>query len=153
MEQAQIQTVRVRSIRAVYEVREDSPIWNSPHISSAAQVYTAFSYLQEETRESFLVVHLDNKNKILACDHVAVGSLDQCIVHPREVFKSAILSSAASILLVHNHPSGNPQPSRPDIEITAKLKSSGELLGIPVIDHVIVGREGYYSFRDSGIMA
>jgi len=146
------QTIRVRSIRPVYEIREDSPVWKSQNFRQSSQIYEAFNYLQKETRENFIVVHLDNKNTILCCDHVAVGSLSACIVHPREIFKSVLLSSAAAILLVHNHPSGVPDPSREDIDITKRLKGCAELLGIRLLDHVIVGCEGYYSFADRGAL-
>lgn len=90
-------------------------------------------------------------NRILCIDRVSVGSLNQSIVHPREVFKSAVYSSAAAIILVHNHPSLDPAPSREDIEITRRLKECGELLGIKLLDHIIVG-DSYVSFVERGML-
>jgi DNA repair protein RadC len=84
-------------------------------------------------------------------DEVSVGSLNQSIVHPRELFKTALLSSAAAIILVHNHPSGDPTPSREDIEITRRLKEAGEILGVKLLDHIIVG-SSYLSFTERGLL-
>ncbi|MDT8444359.1 MAG: JAB domain-containing protein [Desulfuromonadales bacterium] len=81
-----------------------------------------------------------------------MGSLNASIVHPREVYKAALLSSAAAVIFIHNHPSGDTAPSREDIEITKRLKDAGELLGIRVLDHLIVGEAGYYSFANDGIL-
>jgi len=84
---------------------------------------------------------------------VSIGSLDASIVHPREVYKVAILANSSSIIVCHNHPSGDPTPSREDINVTKMLKEAGELLGIPVLDHIIVGSEGaYYSLKERGDM-
>jgi DNA repair protein RadC len=81
---------------------------------------------------------------------VSLGSLTGSLVHPREVFKGALLSSAASVILLHNHPSGDPKPSAEDREVTRKLVEAGKLLGVPVLDHVIIGERSYYSFRETG---
>lgn len=101
-------------------------------------------------REQFLLLCLDSANHIIATNTVSTGSLSASLVHPREVFKAAILGNAASILLVHNHPSGSSKPSSEDGRITARLRDAGELLGIPVLDHVIIGEEDFYSFADNG---
>ena len=106
--------------------------------------------LEEKDRELFVVIPLNTKNVPLGVNLVAVGSVDSATVHPREVFKPAILASATSIILAHNHPSGDPQPSRQDKTLTHKLVEAGELLGIEVLDHIIVGRGRYYSLRDAG---
>jgi DNA repair protein RadC len=87
--------------------------------------------------------HLDGKNRIIAMDIVSIGSLNQSIVHPREVFKTALLSSAAAIIMVHQHPTGDPSPSSEDIAITRRLKEAGEIIGVKVLDHIIVG-DGEY---------
>jgi DNA repair protein RadC len=97
-------------------------------------------------------MHMDGKNRISCIDCVSIGSLNQSIVHPREVFKTALLSSAAAIILVHNHPTGDPSPSSEDIAITRRLREAGELMGIKVLDHVVVGREGVCSFVERGLM-
>jgi len=116
-------------------------------IKSARDVFNLF---KEETRnhskEHFFTVLLDTKNKIMKIEEVSIGILDATIIHPREIFKEAIKSSASRIILVHNHPSGDPTPSEEDISITKKLISAGEIIGIEVLDHVIIGKEGYYSY-------
>ena len=99
-------------------------------------------------RESFAILHLDTENNIIKYEVVSVGILNASIIHPREIFKSAIKESSKSIILVHNHPSGDPEPSGEDEEITERLKKAGELLNIPVLDHVIISAGSYYSFKE-----
>src|SRR5207245_2331486 len=111
----------------------------------AAEIYADLKGLTMLDREAFVALHLDYKNRLDGLHVVSIGSLSASLVHPREVFKAAILSNAAAIIVVHNHPSGDPTPSREDREITARLKLSGETLGIPLLDHVIVATEGYRS--------
>jgi DNA repair protein RadC len=103
--------------------------------------------LRKEAREHFLVLLLNARHEVIGKETVSVGSLNASIVHPREVFKPAVLQSAASIVLVHNHPSGDPEPSEEDISITKRLVEAGELLGISVLDHVIVASRGVVSLR------
>lgn len=117
-------------------------------LSNPAEVYHAFKKLATSDKERFYSILLDAKNKVIGVDMVSQGSLNSSQVHPREVYKSALLSSAASIIFVHSHPSGDPEPSISDKEITKQLKEAGELLGIEVLDHVIIGRDEYYSFAD-----
>lgn len=100
-----------------------------------------------EQREHFLVLLLNARHEVLAKVTVSIGSLNASIVHPREVFKPAVLASAASLVLIHNHPSGDPEPSEEDISITKRLVQVGDLLGIGVLDHVIVAARGTVSFR------
>jgi DNA repair protein RadC len=76
--------------------------------------------------------------------------LSYCSIHPREVFKAAVVANAASIIMIHNHPSGNPHPSSDDLALTARLKEAGDILGIPVVDHIVLGDENYYSFKEAG---
>src|ERR1051326_3303713 len=108
--------------------------------------------LQREQREHFLVLLLNARHEVLAKETVSIGSLNASIVHPREVFKPAVLISAASIVLVHNHPSGDPEPSEEDVSITKRLVQAGELLGIGVLDHVIVASRGTVSFRSRQLL-
>src|SRR5207247_6856225 len=103
--------------------------------------------LRREQREHFLVLLLNARHEVMAKETVSVGSLNASIVHPREVFKPAVLASAASVVLVHNHPSGDPDPSEEDLTITKRLVEVGELLGISVLDHVIVAKRGVTSLR------
>lgn len=104
--------------------------------------------LGEADRERFVVLHLSSKNRILAKETISIGSLNASIVHPREVFRGAVLNCSAAIVLAHNHPSGDPAPSKEDVEITKRLVEAGALLGIRVFDHIIVGGSWYYSFAD-----
>lgn len=103
-------------------------------------------------KESFYTVLLDNKNKVITKCLISVGILNQSLVHPREVFVEAIKHSAASMILVHNHPSGVPTPSSQDINITRRLCEVGEIVGIQVLDHIIIGDSCHYSFVDRDIM-
>lgn len=149
--------LRFKIIRPVYEelvLCEPVPEYLDPKqpIQSSALAYAVFRYLSRETREQFLAVHLDTKNRILAIDQVSTGSLNASIVHPRDLFKTCLLSSAAALLLIHNHPSGDPTPSREDIELTQRLKECAELLGIRLLDHVIIGNQSYASFADRGLI-
>lgn len=116
--------------------------------STPTEVYQAFKNLAESDKERFYSIHLDSKNKVLGVEMVSQGSLDSSPVHPREVYKSALLASAASVIFVHSHPSGDPDPSDSDRKITDQLLQAGELMGIQVLDHVIVGRDGYFSFSE-----
>ena len=104
----------------------------------------------EEDREAFAVVLLDTKLKPIGHYVVSTGTLNQSLVHPREVFKKAIVASAYSIMLLHNHPSGDPNPSNEDKLITQRLVEVGKIVGIEVLDHLIVGRGNFYSFREKG---
>ena len=147
--------LRFKIIRPVYEtltVNDQNAEYQDAHLSSSREVVKLFGFLSQETKEHFWAVHLDSKNKMLCLDQVSTGSLNASIVHPREVFKSVLLSSAAALLLVHNHPSGDPTPSNEDREITVRLKDASELLGIRLLDHVVIGDGRHYSFADSGLL-
>ncbi|MGI6751360.1 MAG: RadC family protein [Anaerovoracaceae bacterium] len=103
-------------------------------------------------KEVFRVLLLDTKNQIIAREDISVGNLNSSIVHPREVFHNAVKKSASSILLVHNHPSGNPQPSQNDKDITVRLAQAGELLGINVLDHLVIGDGVFVSMKEIGLL-
>ncbi|WP_033169898.1 DNA repair protein RadC [Selenomonas sp. ND2010] len=106
-----------------------------------------------EQREHFAVMLLNTKNHILGLHDVSVGSLQASVVHPREVFRTAVDYAAASMILLHNHPSGDPTPSHEDIAVTARLVKAGKIMDIPVLDHVIIGRNRYVSLKDKGLMS
>lgn len=108
--------------------------------------------LRKEHREHFQVLLLNSRHEVIGKETISIGSLNASIVHPREVFKPAIIASAASIILVHNHPSGDPEPSEEDIAITKRLVKAGELLGIQVLDHVIVSARGVVSLRSRQLL-
>ncbi len=119
------------------------PVLKSPD-NVAAEVT---SRLKGKRKEHFLVLCLDTRNRMIDCKLVSVGSLDTSIVHPREVFKEAISSCAASIIFAHNHPSGDPEPSKEDVELTRRLAKAGEIMGIDVLDHIVVCDKSYVSLK------
>lgn len=117
-------------------------------VRSEKDVYEMMKHLENEDREHFKAILLDPRNKVIGVNTVSIGSLNASLVHPREVFKPAILTNAASIILVHNHPSGNPEPSDADIEVTKQINEAGKILGIELLDHIIIGRGKYESLSD-----
>ncbi len=121
--------------------------------SSSAQVFKVLSDLKSMDVETFLCLHLDCKNTIKALQVVSIGSLGSSLVHPREVFRSAILNGAAAVIFAHNHPSGDPAPSDEDLDITRRLCEVGKLIGIRCLDHIIIGQGRYFSFADQGLMS
>ena len=116
----------------------------------------AFRYfkdlLEDKKQEYFYCIYLDNKKKVLDTKLLFIGTLNQSIVHPREVFKEAYLLSASALICAHNHPSGNVEPSLEDIELTKRLSSVGMIMGIKVVDHLIIGRDKYYSFLENNLL-
>jgi DNA repair protein RadC len=119
------------------------PILKSPEDVTAE----VRSQLKGKKKEHFLVLCLDTRNRLIDRKLVSMGSLDTSIVHPREVFKEAISSCAASVIFAHNHPSGDPEPSKEDVELTKRLARAGEIVGIDVLDHIIVCDEGFVSLK------
>lgn len=150
-------TIKFKQIKAVYEtlvVREDiaNYLKTGQRYTSPRQVYDTFSFLIKEIKEMFLTLHLDGKNRIVAMDVVSIGSLNQSIVCPRSVFQTALLSNAAALILIHQHPSGDPTPSSEDIAITRRLKEAGEIINCRVLDHIIIGNGDYLSFVERGLL-
>jgi len=120
-------------------------------ISGPEDVYRRlYPYMRENKRESFIELCLDTKNQVIRETTISIGSLNANVVHPREVFREALANSAASIIVAHNHPSGDPTPSREDIEITKKLSETGNIMGITVLDHVIIGDGRHFSMKEAG---
>ena len=153
----QTRSIRFKVFRPVFEtlvVNEVATdyVGRKARVTTSGEVFSLFSFLANETKEHFIALHLDSKNCILCIDQVSSGSLNASIVHPREVFKGVLLSSAAAVILIHCHPSGDPTPSREDLELTGRLREAGELLGIRVLDHVIIGSGCYVSLADRGLM-
>ena len=138
-------------------VREGSvPCYNQQIRSSADASALLCAYLADVDREHFVVLLLDQKNKVIGIHTVSIGSLTASVVHPRETFKIAILANCASIIIGHNHPSSDCQPSREDRAITTRLVEAGKLLGISVLDSLIVATDGsgkYFSFADEGLLS
>ena len=108
--------------------------------------------LEDCDREKFIALLLDTKNHVVAANTVSIGTVNASLVHPREIFKVALLCNASAVILAHNHPSGNPTPSHEDIDITNRLKKAGEILGIEVLDHIIIGDNTWTSFKEKGLI-
>jgi len=125
----------------------------SKKIETIEDVYNHFvDELKDKKKEHFYALYLDTKNRIIEQELVSVGILDASLIHAREVFNPAIKANAKSVLLVHNHPSGDCEPSSADIEVTRNLVAAGELLGIDIIDHIIIGDEKFMSMRKQGMI-
>ncbi len=119
---------------------------------NAYKAIAAITSVEEEAQEVFGILILNTKNKIVAVHEISRGTLNSSMVHPREVFKPAVLHNAASIICFHNHPSGDTEPSRNDIETTKRLVEAGKIMGIEVFDHIIVGDEEYVSLKERGVI-
>jgi DNA repair protein RadC len=147
---------RATQLKASLELsRRYASNWqNSGELFSNSQaVYHCFrAELGSQSQEEFWSVSLNAKNKLLARHFITRGTLTSSLVHPREVFEKAIRDSAAAMIVVHNHPSGDPDPSPEDRKITSILAEGGRLLGIPLLDHVIIASKKYFSFKDSGLL-
>lgn len=134
--------------RLAASMRPSSTAFSSPQDVAA--------FLKEEMRyykkEYFKIILLNTKNQVIAVEDISVGSLNSSIVHPREIFNPSIKKSAASLILVHNHPSGDPTPSREDMEVTKRLAEGGKILGIKVLDHIVIGENSFFSFKEKGLM-
>lgn len=121
-----------------------------PIIKGPLDVMILLSDLQKYKKEYFVVLYLNARNEVIARETISIGSLTAIYVHPREVFEPAVRYLAAQVILAHNHPSGDLEPSDADEELTRRLQDAGSIVGIDVMDHVIVSTRGYYSFRDEG---
>ena len=130
-------------------VREESAGF---YLSEPNDVYEILrNYIENEDREHFVSLLLDTKGQVVGIHTVSIGNLNSSLVTNREIFKAAILSNCASIIVAHNHPSGNLKPSEADKQITNKIRQAAKLLDIELLDHIIISSEGYYSFMDEGI--
>ncbi|MGP8337695.1 MAG: RadC family protein [Methanosarcinaceae archaeon] len=151
-----IGTAKATQIAAMFELARKLEAFTDGtkrKIKSPADVYSIlYPKMREQKKEKLTALYLDTKNHILREEVVSIGTLNANIVHPREIFKSALLESSASVILAHNHPSGDPTPSKEDIAVTEKLVECGKLLGIDVLDHVIVGDGRYVSLKDEGLI-
>jgi len=124
-------------------------------IGSPEEAYNAITTItnvQEEAQEVFGILILNTKGKIVAVHEVSRGTLNNSMLHPREVFKPAVLHNAAAIICFHNHPSGDPEPSKDDIEATKRLIEAGKIMGIGILDHIIVGDDRYISLKEIGVV-
>ena len=141
------------NIVSIKMVKESSFLYQTRTISSPKDAYEMIKdQLQDLDREQFIIACLNTKNEPTNISVVSVGTLNKAIVHPREVFKTAILSNAASIMAFHNHPSGETTPSQQDIQLTNRLYEVGELLGIKLLDHLIIGDGTFTSLKEKGYL-
>jgi len=108
--------------------------------------------VRDHKKEHFIIFYLDSRNQEIKREVISIGSLNTSVVHPREVFEPAVRNYAAHIIVAHNHPSGEPDPSKDDLELTERLLEAGKILGIEVLDHIIVARNGYLSFKEKGLI-
>lgn len=141
------------NIVSIKMVKESSFLYQTRTISSPNDAYEMIKErLEDSDREQFIIACLNTKNEPTNISVVSVGTLNKAIVHPREVFKTAILSNAASIMAFHNHPSGDTVPSQQDIQLTNRLYEAGELLGIKLLDHLIIGDGTFTSLKEKGYL-
>jgi len=146
-----MENIQIVSIKMV---KEKNLEYGDTQISSPKDCANIFKkFIGDYDREALVVLTLDTKNKINSITVASLGSVNSSIVHPREIFKTAILSNASSIIISHNHPSGNCSPSKEDISITSRLKECGRILGIELLDHIIVGEDNnYISLKEKGLL-
>lgn len=142
---------KAATLLAAFEISRrilyQSKWYSQKKITSPADVAEIFiPLLRDEIKEQFIVVCLNSSNKIIKFERISQGNLNSSVVHPREIFKSAVENNSASIILIHNHPSENPEPSNEDISITKKIVEAGKMMDIPVYDHVIIAGNSYTSF-------
>lgn len=148
---------KVKAIELIASIELGKRVYTNAYkekikISNSYDIYTYFkTKLKDKKQEYFYVLYLDNKKKIIENKLLYVGTINKSVVHPREIFKNAYLNSASYIVCIHNHPSGDPHPSKEDILLTKNLKEIGKLNNIPILDHIIIGDVSYYSFFEEGI--
>src|SRR5438105_4378918 len=144
--------IRLRELTVRYAAKTDddgAPVRIDGVVSTPLECANVFrTLLQDEPAEVFAILCLTTKHRVIAYHEVSRGTLDTTLVHPREVFKAALLANAAAIILAHNHPSGDPTPTADDIEVTRRLAATGQVIGIEVLDHIVVGDGRYYSFKE-----
>lgn len=135
------------------KLNHDKTLYSDTSISSASE---AVEFLKNEMedydREHFVILNLNTKAQVINASVISIGDLSMALVHPREVFKASILSNAASVIMLHNHPSGIAEPSDPDRQLTTRLVAAGKIMGVRVLDHIVVGRDEYYSFASEGLI-
>jgi DNA repair protein RadC len=152
----QTQTMKLRELTIRYAVRKDQdgqPILVGRTLSRPSESAAALmAVLQDEPAEVFAILCLTTKHRVIAYHEVSRGTLDSVPAHPREVFTAAVLSHAAAIIACHNHPSGDPTPSPDDLAVTRRLAAAGEVLDIPLLDHIIIGDARYFSFKEAACL-
>lgn len=135
-------------IKRAMEIQDES----LPVVSSVKDVVLQVSYLREKTREHLMAIYLNARNELLFRKHVFVGTLNANLVHPREIFNEALKQNAASVILVHNHPSGDSEPSEDDLLVTKRIIEAGKVMGIDVLDHIIITKTKVFSFKENKLI-
>lgn len=130
--------------------KEGFPLRSSEEVARYARA--TIYQLHDADKEHFVVLACNQKNRVVGFKLVSTGSLTASLVHPREVYRAALAFDAAAVIFLHNHPSGDPAPSSDDIEITKRLKECGDIFGIRVLDHIVLGHDRYWSFNDKGML-
>ena len=143
---------KASQIIAAVEISKRYLIKQNKKITSSKDVYEELKNYKDKKQEYFVAVYLDGANHICDIKVITIGILNKSLVHPREVFAFAIQNRCASVIVAHNHPSGILEPSDSDIEVTKRLKQSGEILGIELLDHIIISKNGYFSFNENAIL-
>ncbi|MBU2531044.1 MAG: DNA repair protein RadC, partial [Elusimicrobia bacterium] len=123
-----------------------------PIIRSTKDVIAQFTYLRNKSREHLAALYLNARNEMVYKKHLFVGTLNANLVHPREIFEHALIGNAASVILVHNHPSGDPEPSKSDLEITKRILEAGKIMGIDFLDHIIITKNKVFSFKEKKLL-
>ena len=143
--------MQVRELRVSYRARDELDFDARKRLATPSEAASLLiPLLQHELVEVFLILCLSTKQRLICIHEVSRGTLDSTLVHPREVFRAAALANAASIVLAHNHPSGDPTPSPDDVALTARLVNAGAVMGIDVVDHILIADSRYYSFSEGG---
>jgi len=123
-----------------------------PIVRTVNDVVLQVGYIRDKTREHFIAIYLNARNELIFRKHIFIGTLNASLVHPREIFKEALEHNAASIILVHNHPSGDPAPSEDDLEITKRIIEAGKIMGIDILDHIIITKIKTFSFKEKNLL-
>lgn len=145
-------TARASAVAAVVELGSRLQSGRTPSVKEARDILPFVSFLVQKRQECFICLNMDGANRVMSSRVVTVGLVDQALVHPREVFCDAVKERAAKIIVAHNHPAGILSPSPEDIKITNNLLEASRILGIAFLDHIIVTEEGYFSFREQGML-
>ena len=147
----EIEAISVREVTIHYDVLDNVP--QGQRLANSADIYRTFRRAMIcERVEVFKTILLDSQNRVMAIETVSRGTINQSVVHPREVYSTPVRLQAAAVIFMHNHPSGDPAPSREDRDCTNRLIQAGNILGIRVLDHIIFGFDDYYSFADAGVI-
>ena len=123
-----------------------------PRIESVKDVIAQAVYMRDKTREHLMALFLNARNEMVYKKPMFIGTLNANLVHPREIFQEALKQNAASVILVHNHPSGDPEPSQDDLEITKRIQEAGKIMGIDVLEHIIITKTKVFSFKDNKLI-